>query len=345
MELVTLDRYEPGGRLGTGADYEVRTAMDRQTGEEVVLKRPVPQMIRLNQHGGAESRTQQLLQAHEALEHPLPGIVPILGYTEPGNHDAFFGDSLGHEYRVTVEERAKGVPLLGDHMARITGVPIGVGQNLFALYPLGQPAGQPAFPVHQVLLDVEEAFLKAGYILLDLRPQNIFYQPGAGNVTVIDCSALVPLNEGHDGEPAGKRRGTTPADINDFCLEIMKFYTTPKSPPEQAAGYREPHGLRPVVSFEDELAEMEAAFDGEDDPCRPAALEIINKVLKRSYSGLEDFRQDLNSYLDGVKRRNQELPGYSRLRQAWDEACDWLRSDYWRKFLFEPDVELAAFRS
>ena len=56
MELVTLERYEPGSRLGTGADYEVRTAVDRETGNQVVLKRPVPQMIRLNQHGGAEAR-------------------------------------------------------------------------------------------------------------------------------------------------------------------------------------------------------------------------------------------------------------------------------------------------
>ena len=345
MELVTLDRYEPGGRLGTGADYEVRTAVDRETGKEVVLKRPVPQMIRLNQHGGAESRTQQLLQAHQALEPSVPGIVPILGYTDPANHDAFFGDSLGHEYRVTVEERAKGFPLLGDHMARITGVPIGVGQNLFALHPLGQPAGQPAFPVHQVILDVEEAFLKAGFLLLDLRPQNIFYQPGSGSATVIDCSALVPVNQDQSQEPAGRRRRTTPADINDFCLEMMKFYTTPMSPPEEAAGYREPYGLRPGVRFEEELAEMEAAFDREDGPCRPAALTIIEKILTRSYSGLDGFRQDLFSYLDGVKQRNTDLPSHAQSRQAWGEACDWLKADYWRKFLFEPDEELAAFGS
>jgi len=346
MELVTLERYEPGSRLGTGADYEVRTAVDRETGNQVVLKRPVPQMIRLNQHGGAEARTQRLLQAHQEMGPSLKGIVPILGYTEPANHDEFFGDSLGHEYRVTVEERAKGIPLLGDHMARITGVPIGVGQNLFALFPLGQSDGQPAFPVQQQILDVEERFLKAGYLLLDLRPQNIFYQPGAGTATVIDCGALVPLNQSQTEEQAGnRRRGATPADINDFCLEVMKFYTTPQRPPEQSAGYRDPYGLRPVVRFEEELAEMEAGFDGQDDACRPAALEITNKVRGRSYSGLEDFRKDLETYLGVVQQRNQDLPDYSQARQAWVEACDWLKADYWRKFLFDPDVELAAFQS
>ena len=345
MELVTLERYEPGSRLGTGADYEVRTAVDRETGNQVVLKRPVPQMIRLNQHGGAEARTQRLLQAHQEMGASLTGIVPILGYTEPANHDAFFGDSLGNEYRVTVEERAKGIPLLGDQMARITGVPIGVGQNLFALYPLGQTDGQPAFPVQQQILDVEETFLKAGYLLLDLRPQNIFYQPGAGRTTVIDCGGLVPLKPSKREEHPGNRRQTTPADIHDFFLEVLKFYTTPQRPPEQAAGYRDPYGLRPVIRFEEELADLEAAFESQDDACRAAALEMIKKVRGRSYSGLEDFRQDLDFYFDSVRQRNSELPDYPLARQAWEEACEWLKADYWRKFLFDPDVELAEFQS
>lgn len=368
MELVTLDRYERGSRLGTGADYEVRTAVDRETGNQVVLKRPVPQMIKLNQHSGAEGRTQRLLQAHQDIGPDVSGIVPILGYTEPANHDEFFGDSLGHDYRVTVEERAKGVPLLGDQMARITGVPIGVGQNLFALHPLAQPADQAAFPIHQGLLEVERAFLQAGYLLLDLRPQNIFYQPGTGNVTVIDCGALVPLNPDPSSEaggeiPAGGRAGDPRPDLNDFCLEILKFYTTPQSPPDEAAGYRDPYGLRPVVRFDEEFAELEASFNGSnngsngnssngDGPigaCGPAALAIINKARGRGYAssieGLEDFRQDLDRYLETIQARNQDLPGRAQARLAWDEACDWLRADYWRKFLFDPDVELAAFKS
>ena len=316
MELVTLERYEPGARLGTGADYEVRTAVDRETGSQVVLKRPVPQTIRLNQHGGAEDRTQRLLQAHQEMGVPFPGIVPILGYTEPANHDAFFGDSLGHEYRVTVEERAKGIPLLGDQMARITGVPIGVGQNLFALHPLGQTAEQPAFPIHQLLLQVEESFLQAGYLLLDLRPQNIFYQPGSSSATVIDCGALVPLNQDQRGESAGNRRGTVPSDINDFCLEILKFYTTPQTPPDQAAGYKEPYGLRPVVRFEEELAEMEESFNNVDGSCGPAAVAIIHKVRNRSYSDLAGFKEDLNSYLEAVQQRNKDLPDYPQARLA-----------------------------
>ena len=90
-------------------------------------------IVKLKQHLITEARTDRMLQAHQDLDRPLPGIVPVLGYTHMAVHDEFFGDSLGVEYRVTIEERARGIPLLGDHMARITGVAVGVGQNLFAL--------------------------------------------------------------------------------------------------------------------------------------------------------------------------------------------------------------------
>ena len=42
METVTLDRFELVGPLGSGADYDVRAAVDRETGGPVVLKRPSP---------------------------------------------------------------------------------------------------------------------------------------------------------------------------------------------------------------------------------------------------------------------------------------------------------------
>ena len=42
VERVDLRRYEITGRLGSGADYDVRAAIDRETGAEVALKRPVP---------------------------------------------------------------------------------------------------------------------------------------------------------------------------------------------------------------------------------------------------------------------------------------------------------------
>ena len=65
MEQVDLRRYEASGVLGSGADYEVRSAVDQETGQQVVLKRPMPQMISRRMHGGTETRTDLTLQEAE----------------------------------------------------------------------------------------------------------------------------------------------------------------------------------------------------------------------------------------------------------------------------------------
>ena len=336
MEQVGLSRYEASDVLGSGADYEARSAVDQQTGQQVVLKRPMPQMIIRRMHGGTEARTDRTLQVFQEMDRAMPQVVPILGYTDRANHDWFYGDSLGQEYRVVVEERARGIPLLvSDARARITGVPVGAGQNLFALYPLVQPAGMQAFPIHRQLLDLEEMFVQAGYILLDLRPQNIFYQPGSGRVTVIDCGALTSI----DSEPVV--RGRPAPDIHDFYLEMLKFFTTPQRPPTQAGGYRYPYGQRPVVNFDHELQEMAASFDQIPDPPQRQALHLIKQVRSRAYTDLADFRRDLEVYLDQVTERNDGLPNLPEARTAWGEALGWLRGDHWQRYLFDQESELA----
>ena len=139
LEQIDLRNYEVAGVLGAGADYEVRAAVEKGTGKQVVLKRPKPQMVSRQLHQGIEDRTDRILQAYQDVGHTIATVVPILGYSQRANHDLYFGESLGQEYRVVVEERALGVPLVGDPMARVTGVPVGVGQNLFTLFPLIQP--------------------------------------------------------------------------------------------------------------------------------------------------------------------------------------------------------------
>ena len=62
MEKVDLERYEITGRLGSGADYDVKAATDRETGLQVAIKRPVPQAISRNQHQAIEARTEKILQ-------------------------------------------------------------------------------------------------------------------------------------------------------------------------------------------------------------------------------------------------------------------------------------------
>ncbi len=350
MEQIELNRYEETGKLGSGADYEVRSAIDRETGLQVVLKRPMPQMITRQMHWSTEARTDRVLQVHQIMTQRVPGLVPVLGYTERANHDEFFGDALGQEYRVTVEERALGIPLfVGDPRAKITGVPVGAAQNLFALFPLfngGDGADwvyEDAHPIHRQLLGVQESFLEFGYILFDLGPQNIFFQPGSGKITVIDCGALVDQN----GEPDS--RGRPPKDIHDFYLEVLKYYTTSSPPPTEADGYRDGYGLRPVVNFQEELDEMARNYDSAGElesvngPCRDSALCLINKVRQRAYPSLDGFRRDLMEHLDAVTERDSKLPYVEQSRQAWNEALGWFQDDYWRRFMFDPDTEFARF--
>jgi len=287
LEKVDLERYEITGRLGSGADYEVRAAVDRETGELVVIKRPVPQAISRNQHGAIEGRTEKILQAYSEIGDSTPLISPILGYTEPASHDGFFGDELGQEYQVTVEKRARGIPLLGDMMSKFKGIPIGAGQNLFPLFPLVRPSSVPAHTIHNQLLDLEEVFLPAGYVLLDLRPQNIFYQPGNGQMVVIDTGALARLD---DDAP----RGRPPFDVNDACLEILKFYTTPSEPPLDTSGYRDSRGIRPIIDIGQELDEMARDLADCVPPVTEAGAVILDKIRGRAYVDYSEFRGDLN---------------------------------------------------
>jgi hypothetical protein len=211
-----------------------------------------------------------------------------------------------------------------------------VGQNLFALFPLAQPAHARPFAIHQQLLDLEEAFYQAGYLLLDLRPCNVFYQPASGDIRVIDGGALTALPSAVD------RQGRPLHDIHDFYLEMLKFYTSPKLPPTLASGYREPHGLRPVVDFGRELASMAQQFRAvADAEVQAAVLTMITQVQQRAYAAFADFRRDLMAYLEAVWRAHQTLPTRTPARQAWAEALGWLYAEHWQQYRFRPESELA----
>ena len=337
METVQLDRYEITGLLGSGADYEVRSGHDKNTGQEVVIKRPVPQMISRRMHVSVEQRTERTIRLHEELANSIPQVCPMLGYTEPANHDGFYGDELGQEYRVTISQRAPGIPLVGDPRARILRVPIGLGQNLFCLFPMHLVESPDPFPIQRQLLDAEEQFFDEGYILLDLGPQNIFYSPAAGQINIIDPGALL------DGENDRTAVGRAPQDIHDFFLEVLKFYTAFQAPPLDVAGYRDPFNLRPVVNFEQELDEMARGLSSEasaTEECKETGLAVIGKVRERGYTRFGDFRSDYIALLESLRKRNLELPDLAQARNAWNDALELLREDHWTKYVFDADMEV-----
>ena len=337
MELTQLDRYELTGLLGSGADYEVRSAVERDSCIEVVVKRPVPQMISRGMHGAVEERTDRTIRVYEELANFIPQVCPMLGYTERVNHDAFFGDDLGQEYRVTISQRAGGIPLVGDVRSRILRVPIGLGQNLFCLFPLPFAEGDEPFPIQRQLLDAEERFHQAGYVLLDMGPQNIFFQPAAKRISIIDPGAL--LTGDMDRTPVGR----APQDIHDFYLEMLKFYTTFQPPPADVTGYRDPFNMRPVVNFDQELQEMARGLSVEPTAtgeCRQAGQHLMETVRRRGCESFGEFREGLLTYLEALRQRNLALPNAGELGQAWNNALQLLREDHWRKYAFVADEEL-----
>ena len=362
VATVDLERFDLAGPLGSGADYDVRAATDRETGRPVVLKRPSPQAVRRQMHGPIEERTDRILTAYEAagqycptVDHPVgsiearqitAGVPRIIGVTDAAIHDAYFGDDVGQPYRVRVEERAYGIPLVGDPRSRILRVPIGLPQNLFALHPLLLQFDDDDWPVQRQLLAAQEVFAAAGYALLDLGPHNVFYSPGDKRVTLIDAGALV----GHGVERA---YGNAPQDVHDFYLEMLKFYITPELPPTGPAGYYDPYNQRPVISLEQECDDLTAAFTAAGGELADAVAGCIARVRRRDYGSIAQFGPDLQECLHLITIRNRDLPGVADilpeqpegempgLLLAWSDAAERLAEPHWQeRYLFDADDEL-----
>ncbi len=336
MNTVTLDRFELGGPLGSGADYDVRAAVDRETGRPVVLKRPSPQTARRQMHGPVEERTTRILEAYERAGQYCANVPRVIGVTDAGIHDGYFGDDVGQPYRVRVEERAAGIPLVGDPRSRILRVPIGLGQNLFALHPPVLPEGAGAWPIQTQLLAAQETYAAAGYALLDLGPHNVFYSPGSGRIALIDAGALV----GHGVERAQGNRG--PQDVHDFYLEMLKFYITPEPPPGEASGYFDPYNQRPIISLEQECDDLARAFAAAGDGLREAATACIGKVRQRAYATVADFGRDLQECLHLITIRNDSRPDPDAAHTAWQTALNRLTENHWTRYQFDANTELAG---
>ena len=336
METVALERFELIGPLGSGADYDVRAGIDRETGRPVALKRPSPQAVRRQMHGPIEERTTRTLEAYEKAGQHCAVVPRVIGVTEAGIHDDYFGDDLGQAYRVRVEERAAGIPLVGDPRSRILRVPIGLGQNLFALHPLVTPAGWEGWPVQEQLLAAQEVFEAAGYALLDLGPHNVFYSPGTGQIALIDAGALV----GHGVERTQGNRGAQ--DVHDFYLEMLKFYVAPKLPPSDASGYYDPYNQRPVISLEQECDELSRAFAAADDNFPAAARACLERVRERGYGTVAEFRRDLRECLAVITIRNKQMAGREAAVAAWRAALDRLTERHWLHYRFDAAAELAG---
>jgi hypothetical protein len=336
MDAIDLERFSLIGPLGLGANYEVYAAIDRATGKDVVLKRPWRQTIRGGQSRHVDEQSARVIELHQVLGGAVPYVSPLVGYTERVRHDGYFGDELQQEYYVLVEERAHGVPLVADIKDKFRGIPIGLGQNLFALYPLVQGTRAGAASVFEQLLDVEEAFTRMGRLIMDLRPQNVFFNPRQGVITVIDIGMCVDKRTASVPRPA--------PDVHDCLVELCKFYLEPQTPPMQAKGYREPFGMGPPLGFTNELDRMIQACAGiATGPLQDIAVGMLQRLKRRDYGAVAPFRRDLQQYFALVDERNQNLQEFPDMVGVWRQGMELLREQYWRKFRFDPDTDLAQY--
>jgi serine/threonine protein kinase len=336
MDAIDLDRFSLCGPLGIGANYEVYAAVDRETGKDVVVKRPWAQTIRVGQSRRVDEQSARVIELHRTLAGVVPHIAPLVGYTERVSHDRYFGDALPQEYHVLVEERARGVPLVADIKDKFRGVPIGLAQNLFALYPLVHAASEAAPSIFEQILDVEEAFTRVDYLIMDLRPQNVFFDPKRGEITIIDIGTCVDLRTAAGSRPI--------PDVHDCLAELCKFYLEPRTPPTQPKGYRDPYGMGPAVGFAKELDRMIEACAGlASGPLQDRTVDMLQRLKRRDYGAIALFRQDLQQYFALIDERNRNLQNLPELVEVWYQGMELLREQYWRKFLFDPEADLAPY--
>jgi serine/threonine protein kinase len=334
MQIVALDRFRLHGLLGSGANYEVYAATDHETNQPVVLKRPWAQSLQGGQYRSIDQLSARLIQIHHRFGRTITHVSRLVGYTDCRRHDEYFGDALTQEYHVLIEERARGVPLVADIRDKFRGIPIGLGQNLFALYPLIRHHGRQVGEILLQLLDIEEAFSRADYLVMDLRPQNVFFDPMRGAITVIDI--------GDFRETTAERSQTV--DLHDCLAELCRFYLAPHPPPDEAKGYREPFGMAPPLGFSKDLDRMMGMCRGlTTGLLQEASMAILQQVKDRQYVGIEPFRRDMQEYFALIEARNTSLQGFPDLVEVWREGMALLQHQYWRKFLFDPETDLQHY--
>ena len=102
--------------------------------------------------------------------------------------------------------------------------------------------------------------------------------------------------------------------------------------------------MRNVPQFDLQVKGMLGAFSkAQNARVRDAAVGVLEKILERSYPSLDAFRRDLDAYLAAVEERNRGLDDLPDRTGVWREGLEMLSQEYWRKFLFDPETDLASY--
>ncbi len=338
IEASGLSRFRLGDPIGEGADCQVFAATVLEDGPPVVIKRPHPMLIARGQHADVERRLSRSISLQQGLGRVSARLAGVIAHAtvEPGT--GYFGDTHDRPYLVVVEHRATGVPLVGSATDGIRRMPIGLPQQLFALHPVRRHPARPRFSVAMDILEFGEAFLEKGLVLLDARPQNVFFDPKNATITLIDTGGATEVREATRRRPA--------LDAHDFYAELFKWYVPLGDPPSDTDGYTAPHGMDSVPRFEQDLAALKRAYDS--TPTRPIGeigAAIVERVRERGYPRPADFRTDFQRLVALYDQRYESLSNDPATASVWTEAERLLDLPYWRKFLFDSAADMTLYRS
>ena len=315
MQRDDLGRFELGGLLGEGADMQVFAARDLESGRAVVVKRAHPSLVSRGIHDDVERRVALQAGLRMGASDGIAGLPRLVGLTEPDRFAGVFGDDLGNPYSVLVEDRAAGVPLIGSVADQVRGHPVGLPMNLFVLHPsagwLARGFANPSLTA----LGVIERALELGWLAGDLGPRNVFFEPASGKATVIDLGNL--------RRPTAATARRAGFDLNDVLLEFFQHYATPDDAPESADGFAMAPERRLSGSLERMAEGLGRAYGVSAQG--GAARGILERIGRRGYSDVGEFRGDFAGHLESVARADDWV---------WDGAADGMRGAYWSKFSF-----------
>ncbi|MCH8063403.1 MAG: hypothetical protein IH861_12990 [Chloroflexi bacterium] len=336
LEPADLSRFQRGPIIGEGADMQVFAATDIENGMPVVVKRPHPQLVTRSQHKAVEARIERTLALRDKLGADVSGLCNLTGIAPPARHDAYFGDSLGEPYTVVVEEWARGVPLVGSSLDRIRRNPIALPYSLFALHPVVLGPANERTTIARQALDLVEAFLRVDTLLLDMRPQNVYFDPLRAKITLIDIA-------GAEAERPESRRHQA-LDFHDVGLELFMWYTTPQDFPRDGSHLGISDQADSVSNFRRDVESLIQEHSSlSDADRREAALPVLERLRQRSYGAFDDFRRDFEHYLTLIDVHNRLLAERPEPLRVWHEAASRLNEPYWGKFRFDAQRDLAPY--
>ena len=302
-------------------------ATDIQTHEQVVVKRPHTALVSRDMHRNVEARIRLQAELRTRMGG-VNGIVRLRMLTRPNSFTWYFGDDPGHPYSVQVEERAKGVPLVGGISDMVRGHPVSLPLNLFVLFPPASYGRRQLANPALTVLDITERFRQLGFLAEDLSPQNVFYSPASGSSKVIDLGAL--------RKPSAGTSRRAPFDLNDVLFDAFRSYATPDPPPRDAASFELTREVRVSGPLKRKAETLSAEYSLSGHDGAETALKILSKIARREFDTAAQFKLDFLEYLAA----SESQPRDAVAEEAWLGALRCLKSAYWRKYLFDPDSEL-----